>query len=283
MYTTGELARMCHASQRMVRHYDKIGLLKPTAVGENGYRYYDDEAIDALGGIMQLRRYGLSLAEIGEALGGGASSLERALSNQIGLLKSSATQQAELIAEIEHRLSSGFAESLFQEAGSYDVQVGMRSEQLCLCKRMATDEAHITDMIDELFQLIRHSEGITAVGPQMVQFHEEFEYNLDDMDVEACIPVALGDAWDETASELDAHGAELRTLPGGLMASTIHLGIYEQIGGAYRALSNWAAENGYRICGDAVERYFKDYRDTPNRDAFITEVAVPLAKTGPEA
>lgn len=40
LLSTGEFARMCSVSRELLVHYDKIGLLKPQEVGDNGYRYY---------------------------------------------------------------------------------------------------------------------------------------------------------------------------------------------------------------------------------------------------
>ena len=42
-YKTGEFAKMANLSIRTIRYYDKIGLLKPTKVAENGYRLYTDK------------------------------------------------------------------------------------------------------------------------------------------------------------------------------------------------------------------------------------------------
>ena len=35
-----ELAARAGISSRTLRHYDRIGLLAPSRLGENGYRYY---------------------------------------------------------------------------------------------------------------------------------------------------------------------------------------------------------------------------------------------------
>lgn len=40
LLSTGEFARMCNISRELLVHYDKIGLLKPEKVTDNGYRYY---------------------------------------------------------------------------------------------------------------------------------------------------------------------------------------------------------------------------------------------------
>jgi hypothetical protein len=36
-----DVARMAGTTSRTLRHYHGIGLLKPSRVGSNGYRYYD--------------------------------------------------------------------------------------------------------------------------------------------------------------------------------------------------------------------------------------------------
>ena len=74
-----EVARLTGTTSRTLRHYDAIGLLAPSRVGDNGYRWYDDDALVRLQRILLLRDLGLGLGEIGRggdrggaATGGGA-------------------------------------------------------------------------------------------------------------------------------------------------------------------------------------------------------------------
>ena len=39
-YTAGELARLFNIPKQTMLYYDKMGILKPEFVAENGYRYY---------------------------------------------------------------------------------------------------------------------------------------------------------------------------------------------------------------------------------------------------
>ena len=41
-YSVCELARLSGVTARTLRWYDRIGLLKPSRVGGNGYRYYSE-------------------------------------------------------------------------------------------------------------------------------------------------------------------------------------------------------------------------------------------------
>lgn len=61
-----DVARIAGTTSRTLRHYDDIGLLKPSRVGSNGYRYYDGAALLQLQRILLLRELGLGLPAIAE-------------------------------------------------------------------------------------------------------------------------------------------------------------------------------------------------------------------------
>ena len=63
-----EVARLTGTTSRTLRHYDAIGLLTPSRVGDNGYRWYGDDALVRLQRILLLRDLGLGLTEIARVL-----------------------------------------------------------------------------------------------------------------------------------------------------------------------------------------------------------------------
>lgn len=63
----GEVAKRAGISTRVLRHYDKLGLVRPSGRTLNGYRAYTDEDLRQLFQVEGLRTLGLSLAEIGAA------------------------------------------------------------------------------------------------------------------------------------------------------------------------------------------------------------------------
>ena len=65
-----DIARLSGTTSRTLRHYDDIGLLKPSRVGGNGYRYYDEDALARLQRILLLRELGLGLPAIADVLAG---------------------------------------------------------------------------------------------------------------------------------------------------------------------------------------------------------------------
>ncbi|WP_329625021.1 MerR family DNA-binding transcriptional regulator [Streptomyces sp. NBC_01255] len=64
----GEVARRSGVSARMLRHYDSLGLVRPTGRTDGGYREYSGEDIRRIFHIESLRSLGLSLREVGRAL-----------------------------------------------------------------------------------------------------------------------------------------------------------------------------------------------------------------------
>ncbi|MFE7616920.1 MerR family transcriptional regulator [Streptomyces sp. NPDC057496] len=64
----GDVARRAGVSARMLRHYESLGLVRPTGRTDSGYREYSGEDIRRIFHIESLRSLGLSLREVGRAL-----------------------------------------------------------------------------------------------------------------------------------------------------------------------------------------------------------------------
>lgn len=64
----GEVARRSGVSARMLRHYDALGLVRPTGRTVGGYRAYSADDVRRIFHVESLRSLGLSLKQIGRAL-----------------------------------------------------------------------------------------------------------------------------------------------------------------------------------------------------------------------
>lgn len=64
----GEVARRSGVSARMLRHYDALGLVRPTGRTVGGYREYADADIRRIFHVESLRSLGLSLRQVARAL-----------------------------------------------------------------------------------------------------------------------------------------------------------------------------------------------------------------------
>lgn len=64
MRTVKEVSDITGISVRALHYYDEIGLLKPSAKSEAGYRLYDDKALETLKQVLFFREFGIPLKDI---------------------------------------------------------------------------------------------------------------------------------------------------------------------------------------------------------------------------
>ena len=111
MKTVNEVSKLTGISVRALHHYDAIGLLKPTAVTESGYRLYDDEALARLQTIMLFRELQFPLSEIKAIIETPDFDRIKALEQQIELLRLQRSRLDELI-ELALRISQNGVNSM---------------------------------------------------------------------------------------------------------------------------------------------------------------------------
>ena len=100
-----EIARIAGTTSRTLRHYDDIGLLKPSRTGSNGYRYYGQPALVHLQRIMLLRELGLGLPVIAQVLDREADAAE-ALAGHLGWLEQEQDRLARQIASVRRTIEA---------------------------------------------------------------------------------------------------------------------------------------------------------------------------------
>lgn len=67
-YSTKDICQIFNIGRETLRHYEKLGLLKPHVNPDNGYRQYDYWDICIIIEILKYRSYGLSLADTKKTL-----------------------------------------------------------------------------------------------------------------------------------------------------------------------------------------------------------------------
>jgi Cu(I)-responsive transcriptional regulator len=65
----GDVSAASGISERMIRHYEKIGIVPPAARRDSGYRDYDEREVRTLQFIRRARDLGFSIEEIRQLLG----------------------------------------------------------------------------------------------------------------------------------------------------------------------------------------------------------------------
>ena len=86
-YKTGQFAKMANVSERTIRYYDKIGLLKPSFIMENGYRQYSEKDFIKLQKIIALKHLGFTIEDIFPVVNNNQN-IKESLDLQISLINS---------------------------------------------------------------------------------------------------------------------------------------------------------------------------------------------------
>jgi DNA-binding transcriptional MerR regulator len=103
-YTVSQLAKMAGVSVRTLHHYDHIGLLKPSARSEAGYRLYVERDLLRLQQILFYKELDLPLGEIRDILDDAGFDQVQALEEHRRLLQKRAERLERLIQTIDRTI-----------------------------------------------------------------------------------------------------------------------------------------------------------------------------------
>lgn len=119
--TVNEVARFANVSVRTLHYYDEIGLLRPSALTDSGYRLYDEQALERLQQILFFRELDFPLDEIKRILENPSFNRRRALENHRSLLLLKRKRLDALIGLVDDNLK-GEKNMSFQEFDRTEIE-----------------------------------------------------------------------------------------------------------------------------------------------------------------
>ncbi|MCI8464468.1 MAG: MerR family transcriptional regulator [Lachnospiraceae bacterium] len=266
MFSIGGFSKICQVSVKTLRHYDKIGLMRPKFTDPGtGYRYYSEEQLSGMLLIKRLKRYGFSLADIGPLL---KETDERVLflklKQQKLALAERLSQTQEAIDELSRHLQD------FERTGdvmsyqnNYVVTLEEREAVPILSVREKISVADYGGQYEKLFRRVIE-EKLEADSQTLAIYHDE-EFDQECSDVEIGLVMKRAEQSD-------------RLLEGGLCATTVHHGRYSGLSDGYAAIVKWIQENGYRNVGAPYEFYRKTAFDKIPVEEWETKIYFPVEK-----
>jgi DNA-binding transcriptional MerR regulator len=265
----GNFARIGQMTVQTLRHYDELGLLKPSEVDPlSGYRFYVLDQLPRLNRILALKDLGFSLDQIAHLLEDDLPPAE--LRGMLRLKQSELRQQVneglDRLERLEARLSLIEGENQMPD---YEVVIkSVESFQIASVRGIIPSYWDEGPLWGELFGQLQQA-GVSASGSYLSLYHS----NEPEIDVEACAPLPT--------NTKSIQGLSLRELPAVKhMASTFHQGSYTGLMRAFTALLKWIDANGYQVAGPDRAVYLRlpengRSRQDPNA---ITEMQVPISK-----
>ena len=126
MFTVKQLSKLAGVTPRTLHHYDDIGLLKPSRVGDNGYRYYGEEALLRLQQILFYRELDIPLDDIKKIMGRRDFDVLGALQSHKYALKKQVTRLNRLIDTVDNTINHLKGNNIMSEKAYFE---GFNEEQ----------------------------------------------------------------------------------------------------------------------------------------------------------
>lgn len=269
MFKISEFARLSRISVRMLRHYDKEGLLRPVETdAATGYRFYSADQLAMANKITALRDLGFLVDDIkrmvvmdDEALLGELAVREQAVRDELAagrrkLANIEALRGAIAAGEGDLRFEVGLKSvpamdvvSLRMVVPSYDEE---RLAWEALGAYVKREQVAIADPYREFCEF--HGDSVEGVG----------------VDIEVAVAV------DETREDEGAI-RYYRTEEFPEAASVMVRGPYENIAAVYASLAQWlAAHPLFEMAGNTREIAHRGCWNTEDPAEYLTEFQIPV-------
>ena len=263
-YRIGEISRLYKISTDILRYYDKIGLMSPDFIGENGYRYYSKKQIWKLNNIRNLRNIGVGLEDIKEFLDErNINSANDIIEFQLEKVEDKIKKLTELKEELTSKLENIEFFKTFKDFNKPILKFIPKRKFLRSKGNFKQDweidfELKILNEkteYDNDFILTNNEIGATLskenfLKGEYLTFSESFIIN-------------------------DVKG---EIIPEGYFLTIVFKGKYDESYKYYNTLKKYIEENNLIVTGDIHEIYHIEIHITENEDEFITEIQIPVAE-----
>jgi len=259
MHTIGEFARLTQVSEKTLRYYDDLGLLRPRrAPGSGRYRSYGADELERLNRILALKDLGLSLAELRAALGAGMTGDDLLA---IAGAKQAALAEAAESAAARARRAAGRLRLV--EVGDATLMFSIAVRATGACRILSLRDTLAThEECERLFDEIAHARSGRHPGLRGAIWHACAPGRID------CEAFEIADAPAKGRSRVRA-----RVLPATRSAVLAYRGERDYLR-AYAALRAWVQASGSRVVG-AKSELFVTAADTAEES--LTEIRIPVA------
>ena len=151
MFMIGDFAQLARVSARVLRHYDRIGLLHPVRVDETtGYRYYSATQLADINRIVALRDLGFGLTEIGNLL-----SEDMSPSELRAMLALKQTQAYAELQAVEQRLRGIDSRIMQLEETASSIDLVQKHVPAMTVWTSAYETAHLGEALDALSCMVK--------------------------------------------------------------------------------------------------------------------------------
>lgn len=269
LFLIGEVSKLFHISIGILRHYDRIGLLKPEYTDSNtGYRYYSTRQFECLNTIRYLRALDMPLEEISRFLNNrDLDSIQTLLLKQ----KEKVAQRQQELSIIQHKIENRLNQLCDASNSEFNTikEEAKPARRLAALKRKLTPRSYL-DLEFSIRELEQSEENtVTFLGKVGVGISGEALQKGQYQPYEIVFIIL---------DEEDNFKGNTISLPPELCVTIRFQGGHEQAFNYYGTLMEYIDKNGYEVSGFSKEITMIDYGLTNDVSEFVTEIQIPVNK-----
>lgn len=272
MFKIGAFSRLVHVSARMLRYYEKCGLVYPVKIDKiSGNRYYSAAQIPLLQRITSLRDMGFTVTEIGDILDNYG---DKAFVESMIAQKSIETKEQlfELQVKLERMESMNCSISEDTYANSVEITAKpVPSYPVISLRKTLPDYSYQNSLWEELFAYIEKNSLYSMLTYQLLCIYHCQEYVEKNVDIEVCAivkgPIETSDGF---------LFKETEALP--LAATGVFKGFYSEMALWEGTVAQWVDENDYEVIGPEQFYCIEHFLNCEDTNHYQTEIQLPIRK-----
>ncbi len=265
-----EFSVLSQIGVRMLRHYDKIGLLSPAYVDKsNSYRYYNEEQLLIANTIQTLKSLGISLKEIKSLLDKCNDS--KYMSSYLNdlLIK----RQKEL-KDIENNITHiNSVLKTIDNSSIYSFKINLKKipqQNVVSLRKKVNSYQEEKELFQTILREITEQDIKLQNPPYNISIYHDKEFKNANIDIEIQCSV-IGEY-------SNLHNITFKTESPKTIISVVMQGNFDFMNGLNLAVANWLKDNHYVFTGSMYNVYHRPPNDCVGSENWLTEVCFPVEK-----
>ncbi|WP_129597160.1 MerR family transcriptional regulator [Anaerophilus nitritogenes] len=267
----GEFARLRNITTETLRHYDRIGLLKPMKVDpKTGYRYYSILQYEQLGTIKELRQLGMSIDEIKKYFN------NRNLKQSVHILKDKHDKLIKKIKELQE-LEKNISKKIkhledISQVSDFEGIVIKEIEE----REIITFDKSIKNEIDLSYACLELENTLKEIAPILASNRFGAIRKQKDIALNKYKESIVMFLFIKDKENIDEK--HIKKIEKGTYACLYGKGSIWDIEVHLKKMIAYIEKEGYSICGDILQIDQIDISVTDKRDEVLFEIQIPIKK-----
>jgi len=259
-YMIGDFSKISRLSIKTLRYYHECGLLAPVRIDNTtGYRFYDENSLERVRIIEELKDFEFSLKEIKSILENCSddSDIKEYIVSKAEEVKGKIQKYNEIDKKLEAfiyvKLAESTSASFIEHSGKEeDLNMANRTSDIIIKNIPDIISASIRFKgkymeVGKIFSKIYKNCGRYSAGAPFSLYYDN-DYKDEDADIEVCVPVK---------KIINEEGIECKMLKGGKAITILHKGSYDLLGESYKTLIDYINSSNSKIIAPSREVYLK--------------------------